>query len=145
MTGFLALEDGTVFRGESVGAPGWAFGEAVFTTSMAGAALVADVSPSDPYSFSDAGPVRVAVVDYGVKRAILRLLAEAGARVDVFPHDVDADTLAAYDGVLLDLSESWRVSEDGFRSRSTNSWLLGETLQGRVVTTVANGVQVFGE
>ena len=36
MTGFLALEDGTVFRGESVGAPGWAFGEAVFTTAMAG-------------------------------------------------------------------------------------------------------------
>jgi carbamoyl-phosphate synthase small subunit len=209
VTGFLALEDGTVFRGESVGAPGWAFGEAVFTTSMAGyqetvtdpsyakqivcftapmvgnygvadersqsdrphatgvvmreargphwtdwlagqglpalsgvdtrslvlhlrergamravvvagdhseeeaiaaaraqpamegAALVADVSPKAPYSFSHDGDVRVAVVDYGVKRAILRLLAEAGAKVDVFPHDVDADTLAGYDGVLL--------------------------------------------
>jgi carbamoyl-phosphate synthase small subunit len=36
MTGFLALEDGTVFRGESVGAPGFAFGEAVFTTAMTG-------------------------------------------------------------------------------------------------------------
>jgi carbamoyl-phosphate synthase small subunit len=36
MTGFLALEDGTVFRGESVGAEGFAFGEAVFTTSMTG-------------------------------------------------------------------------------------------------------------
>ncbi len=36
MTGFLALEDGTVFRGESVGAQGFAFGEAVFTTSMTG-------------------------------------------------------------------------------------------------------------
>ena len=34
MTGFLALEDGTVFRGESVGAEGFAFGEAVFTTAM---------------------------------------------------------------------------------------------------------------
>jgi dihydroorotase len=46
--------------------------------------------------------------------------------------------------VLLDLSERWTVSEAGFRSRSTNSWLLGETLQGRVVTTVANGVKVHG-
>jgi dihydroorotase len=46
--------------------------------------------------------------------------------------------------VLLDLSESWRVSEDGFRSRSTNSWLLGETLQGRVVKTIAAGVEAFG-
>src|SRR5207237_8454392 len=45
--------------------------------------------------------------------------------------------------VLLDLSESWRVSEDDFRSRSANSWLLGQTLQGRVVQTVANGVLVF--
>ena len=34
--GFLALEDGTVFHGESVGAPGFAFGEAVFTTAMTG-------------------------------------------------------------------------------------------------------------
>ena len=33
---FLALEDGTVFRGESVGADGVAFGEAVFTTAMTG-------------------------------------------------------------------------------------------------------------
>ncbi len=36
MSGFVALEDGTVFRGESVGAPGLAFGEAVFTTAMTG-------------------------------------------------------------------------------------------------------------
>jgi dihydroorotase len=41
--------------------------------------------------------------------------------------------------VLLDLDESWRVTEDRFRSRSTNSWLLGETLQSRVVMTVADG------
>ena len=34
--GFLVLEDGTVFRGESVGAPAIAFGEAVFTTAMTG-------------------------------------------------------------------------------------------------------------
>jgi carbamoyl-phosphate synthase small subunit len=36
MRGFLALEDGTVFRGDSVGAEGFAFGEAVFTTAMTG-------------------------------------------------------------------------------------------------------------
>jgi len=33
---FLALEDGTIFRGTSVGAEGVAFGEAVFTTAMTG-------------------------------------------------------------------------------------------------------------
>jgi carbamoyl-phosphate synthase small subunit len=36
MTGFVALEDGTVFRGESVAAEGFAVGEAVFTTAMTG-------------------------------------------------------------------------------------------------------------
>ncbi len=36
MNGFVALEDGSVFRGESVGADGFAFGEAVFTTAMTG-------------------------------------------------------------------------------------------------------------
>ena len=45
--------------------------------------------------------MRVAVVDYGAKRSILRRLAGAGAAVTVFPHDVDADTLAGFDGVLL--------------------------------------------
>ena len=29
--------------------------------------------------------------------------------------------------VLLDTKAGWRVPEDGFRSRSSNSWLLGET------------------
>src|SRR5205814_349957 len=37
--------------------------------TMEGAALVADVSPDDPYTFAAEGRVRVAVVDYGVKRS----------------------------------------------------------------------------
>ena len=35
-SGFLALADGTVYSGESVGADGVAAGEAVFTTGMSG-------------------------------------------------------------------------------------------------------------
>ena len=209
MTGFLALEDGTVFRGESVAAEGFAFGEAVFTTAMtgyqevvtdpsyaeqlicftapmvgnygvadgrseskrpharavlmreargpawtdwlheraivalsgldtrslvlklrqagamraavvsgdasldevqraideqppmAGRALVHGVSTPEPYVYSEVGRARVAVVDYGCKRSILRRLAGAGAAVMVFPHDVSADELAQFDGVML--------------------------------------------
>ncbi len=41
--------------------------------------------------------------------------------------------------VLLDLDASWRVSEDVFRSKSTNSWLLGRTLKGAIVKTIADG------
>jgi carbamoyl-phosphate synthase small subunit len=209
LTGFLALEDGTVFRGDSVAADGFAFGEAVFTTAMTGyqevvtdpsyaeqlvcftapmvgnygvasgrsesrrpharavlmreargpawtdwlhergivalsgidtrtlvlhlreqgamravavageasvdealatvrsqpemegRALVADVSTREPYVYSDVGRTRVAVVDYGCKRSILRRLAGAGAAVTVVPHRATADELAAFDGVVL--------------------------------------------
>jgi dihydroorotase len=45
--------------------------------------------------------------------------------------------------VLLDLKASWRVAESGFRSRSVNSWLLGDTLKGRVRATVAAGRLVY--
>jgi dihydroorotase len=45
--------------------------------------------------------------------------------------------------VLLDLEAEWTVREDGFRSRSANSWLLGQTLTGAVVKTVADGRVVF--
>jgi carbamoyl-phosphate synthase small subunit len=209
MTGLLVLEDGTVFRGESVGAQGFAFGEAVFTTAMtgyqeivtdpsyaeqlvaftvpmvgnygvareraesarphargvlmreargpawtdwllerdlpalsgidtrslvirlreagsmraalvagdasveetlravreqpamAGRALAGAVSAPGPYVYSDRGRVRVAVVDYGCKRSILRRLAKSGAAVTVFPHDADPDELERFDGVVL--------------------------------------------
>jgi carbamoyl-phosphate synthase small subunit len=209
VTGFIALEDGTVFRGESVAANGFAVGEAVFTTAMTGyqevvtdpsfaeqlvcftapmvgnygvaegrsesaraharavlmreargpawtdwlhergvvaltgidtrslvlklreagalravvvagegsvdqavavarkqapmggKALAAAVSTERPYVYSDAGRARIAVVDYGCKRSILRRLAGAGAAVTVFPHDATADELIRFDGVLL--------------------------------------------
>lgn len=45
--------------------------------------------------------------------------------------------------VALDLEAEWEVTEDGFRSLSANSWLLGNTLRGRVVRTVADGREVF--
>ena len=209
MNGFLALEDDSVFRGESVGAEGFAFGEAVFTTAMtgyqevvtdpsfaeqivtftapmvgnygvepsrsesaqlharavvmreargpawtdwllehglvalsgidtrtltlhlrnrgamraiavagdasveealravaeqppmAGRALATDVSTPEPYTFSDRGRARVAVVDYGCKRSILNRLAAAGAAVTVFPHTARVRDLHAFDGIVL--------------------------------------------
>jgi carbamoyl-phosphate synthase small subunit len=209
MSGLLVLEDGTAFRGESVGAEGFAVGEAVFTTAMTGyqevvtdpsfaeqivcfsapmignygvaqgrtesggvhacgvvmreargpawtdwlrkkgtvalsgidtrslvltlrsagamravvvggamtlgnaitiarehapmtgRALARGVSTGSAYVYCDVGRVRIAVVDYGCKRSILRRLVGAGAAVTVYPHGVDADELLGYDGVLL--------------------------------------------
>jgi dihydroorotase len=45
--------------------------------------------------------------------------------------------------VLLDTECAWRVEEGGFRSRSANSWLLGQTLRGRPTLTVAAGRVAF--
>jgi carbamoyl-phosphate synthase small subunit len=69
--------------------------------SMAGRGLAARVSTREPYVYAEGAGVRVAVVDFGCKRSILRRLAAAGAQVTVFPHDVDAHTLAGFDGVVL--------------------------------------------
>ena len=69
--------------------------------TMEGAALVAQVSTPAPYVAEPEGDVRVALVDYGAKRSIVRRLSRAGAAVTVFPHVADPDELASYDGVLL--------------------------------------------
>jgi carbamoyl-phosphate synthase small subunit len=69
--------------------------------TMEGAALVAQVSTPAPYVAHPDGDVRVALVDYGAKRSIVRRLSRAGASVTVFPHVPDPDQLSTYDGVLL--------------------------------------------
>jgi dihydroorotase len=45
--------------------------------------------------------------------------------------------------VLLDLNASYRVTDEMFRSRSVNSWLLGETVKGKVRATIAAGRLAF--
>jgi dihydroorotase len=67
-----------------------------------------------------AGPARI----YGLEQPAI----EVGARANL---------------VLLDLDASWHVDEGSFRSKSANSWLLGSTLHGRVVQTVAAGKVVY--
>ena len=198
MTGFVVLEDGTTFRGESVGAEAYALGEAVFTTAMTGyqevvtdpsyaeqlvcftapmvgnygvapprnesravhakavimreargpawtdwlaerglpalsgidtrtlvqrlreegsmraavvagdgsveealravrelrpmegRALAGSVSTREPYAHGPERGARIAVLDYGCKRSILKRLAAAGAQALVYPHDTPA-------------------------------------------------------
>jgi carbamoyl-phosphate synthase small subunit len=75
--------------------------EIVTQPAMGGRPLAAAVSTRDPYRFCNGAGPDVAVVDYGCKRSILRRLQRAGAGVTVYPHDADADSLAAHDGVLL--------------------------------------------
>jgi len=69
---------------------------------------------------------------------LLERLSEGPARA----YGLDAPRIAVgapANLVLLDENSSWQVTEQGFRSRSVNSWLLGRTLRGKVRLTVANG------
>ena len=50
---------------------------------------------------------------------------------------------AAANLVLLDLDREWTVDARSFRSRSRNSWLLGERLTGAVAMTIARGAVAF--
>lgn len=62
-----------------------------------------EVSTKAAYDFSGAGAKRVAVLDFGVKRGILKQLAEAGATVRVFPAATGAGEVLGWnpDGVFL--------------------------------------------
>ncbi|MGN6380166.1 MAG: glutamine-hydrolyzing carbamoyl-phosphate synthase small subunit, partial [Gaiellales bacterium] len=72
---------------------------------MTGQALAGGVSLAEPQELPALAAERahVAVLDYGVKSSIVRILREAGARVTCFPWDSSAhDVLAVQpDGVLL--------------------------------------------
>ena len=73
---------------------------------------------------------------------LLERLSDGPARLfDLEPPRIAVG--AAANLVLLDLGAVWRVDEAGFRSKSANSWLLDETLRGRVRATVAAGRLAF--
>jgi len=58
------------------------------------------------------------------------------------PFGLDRPTLAPgseANVVLCDLGAEWTVGEDGYESRSSNSWCAGRTLTGRVLMTLAAG------
>lgn len=62
------------------------------------------------------------------------------------PFDLERPSLAPgseANVVLCDLGAEWTVGEDGYESRSSNSWCAGQTLTGRVLMTVAAGQVAF--
>ncbi len=62
------------------------------------------------------------------------------------PFDIERPALAPgaeANIALCDLGAEWTVGEDGYESRSQNSWCAGRTLTGRVLMTVAAGQVAF--
>ena len=72
--------------------------------SMEGLELSSRVSTSTTYEIGSAdAPLRVAALDYGVKKAILDNLAERGCRIKVFPMHTPLEELLSFDphGIFL--------------------------------------------
>jgi len=75
---------------------------------------------------------------------LIERMSAGPARVyGVTPPTIEVGAVANL--VLLDTAGAWIVEEQTFRSRSTNSWLLGKKLQGQVRMTVAAGRLVHEE
>ncbi len=72
--------------------------------SMQGLELASKVSTPEPYFFGDENAsYRVAVLDFGVKKNILRSLSERDCYLKVFPYDTPFDTIMEWkpDGIML--------------------------------------------
>ncbi len=72
--------------------------------SMEGLELSSKVTCREPYEVGDpASEYRVAVLDFGTKRGVLRCLTDRGCFVKVFPMDTTVETMEAWnpDGYLL--------------------------------------------
>lgn len=72
--------------------------------SMAGMELSSKVTASESYEFGEpTAPIRVAVIDFGVKKNILRCLAERGCFLKVFPMHTSKAEVISFDpdGIML--------------------------------------------
>ena len=71
--------------------------------SMTGLDLAKIVSTKNIYDWSDKGEYRVAAIDFGIKKNILRLLEEFNCQVTVFPANATAKDILSFDpdGVFL--------------------------------------------
>ncbi len=94
-TAILALADGTIFRGISIGATGHAIGEVVFNTAMTGYQEI--------------------LTDPSYCRQIVTLTCPHVGNVGTNPEDAESSRIQAAGLVIRDLpiqSSSWRSSED---------------------------------
>ncbi len=118
--------------------------------SMEGLELASKVSAREPYFVGDPGAaIKVAALDIGIKKNILRNLARRGAYIKVFPHDTPFEAMEAWgpDGYFISngpgdpqpLKEAIEVAR---RIIEADKPLFGICL-GHQVIALANGVSTY--
>jgi carbamoyl-phosphate synthase small subunit len=70
---------------------------------MNGLDLAKDVTTQKKYKWPGKGEYKVAVIDFGIKKNILRLLSNAGCELTIFPASIKAEDILSFepDGVFL--------------------------------------------
>ena len=118
--------------------------------SMEGRELASVVSTKEPYFYGDENAqIKVAALDLGIKRSILKNIADQGVYLKVFPYNTDFETLQAWnpDGYFLSngpgdpepLHQAQKVAKEII---ARDLPLFGICL-GHQVIALANGVSTF--
>ena len=118
--------------------------------SIAGLELSSKVSTKEPYFFGEPdAQYKVAVLDIGVKKNILRCLAERGAYLKVFPFNASFDEMSEWNPDGYFLSNGPGDPEPLFDAIATTQKILESEKPlfgiclGHQVLALANGVSTF--
>ncbi|MBT8178232.1 MAG: glutamine-hydrolyzing carbamoyl-phosphate synthase small subunit [Eudoraea sp.] len=118
--------------------------------SMEGLELASRVSAKEPYCYGDPdAPYKIAALDIGIKKNILRNLAQRGGYIKVFPYNASFEDMSAFepDGYFISngpgdpepLHEAVKTTE---QIMETNTPLFGICL-GHQVIALAKGVSTY--
>lgn len=118
--------------------------------SMNGLELASKVSTKEPYFFGEeTAPIKIAALDIGIKRNILRNMSKRGTYIKVFPYDTSYQEMSAWnaDGYFLSngpgdpepLESAIQVAKDII---AEDKPLFGICL-GHQVIALANGISTY--
>jgi len=117
---------------------------------MNGLELASKVSTTEAYTYGDStASFKIAALDLGIKRNILRNLAKRDCFIKVFPYDTPFESLAAFnpDGYFLsngpgDPDPLVQVQETARQMITSNKPVFGICL-GHQILALANGVKTY--
>ena len=118
--------------------------------SMEGLELASRVSTKEPYCFGDPkSPYKIAALDIGIKKNILRNLAQRGGYIKVFPYNATFEDMKAFepDGYFIsngpgDPEPLHEAVETTGQIMETNKPLFGICL-GHQVIALAKGISTY--